>query len=301
MDLVAAADCEGGRVDSSGAARQTTYWSDTLRHGGPLFPASYQPHGVPIIYRGSEMVLPAEAEEAATFYAAIQGVHSPTDPKTFNSNFFHDFRALLPPELAGVIMDFYAIDFSLIKAHHDNQVARRREKRTEHRQRGESLANDRRAQFGTAMVDGYQNQIGNFLVEPPGIFRGRGAHPLAGRLKPRVLPEDVELNLDDGAPIPVPHCTYEDGQAVPMPAHRWKRIHSNRNVSWLACWEDKLTKSMKYIFLAHNSTFSRKLEAERWDRVRKSRPGSFVSHGMGFPAAGFSSFRALTNFVTLRN
>lgn len=45
-------------------------------------------------------------------------------------------------------------------------------------------------------------QVGNFRVEPPGLFRGRGEHPKMGMLKRRIFPEDITLNLAEGAPIP---------------------------------------------------------------------------------------------------
>lgn len=34
-----------------------------------------------------------------------------------------------------------------------------------------------------AMVDGHKEKVGNFRVEPPGLFQGRGKHPLQGRVK----------------------------------------------------------------------------------------------------------------------
>lgn len=37
--------------------------------------------------------------------------------------------------------------------------------------------------YGFAVVDGRKEKVGNFRVEPPGLFRGRGAHPKAGCLK----------------------------------------------------------------------------------------------------------------------
>jgi len=44
--------------------------------------------------------------------------------------------------------------------------------------------------------------VGNFRVEPPGLFRGRGEHPKMGRLKKRILPKDVIINLGEKAPVP---------------------------------------------------------------------------------------------------
>ena len=64
------------------------------------------------------------------------------------------------------------------------------------------------------LIDGELEKVSNCLVEPPGIFRGRGEHPHAGRIKYRVVPEFVSLNL--GADNPIPIC--------PIPGHSWKRI-----------------------------------------------------------------------------
>ena len=37
--------------------------------------------------------------------------------------------------------------------------------------------------FGYALVDGVKQKIGNYMVELPGLFRGRGKHPKTGRIK----------------------------------------------------------------------------------------------------------------------
>ena len=37
-------------------------------------------------------------------------------------------------------------------------------------------------------------QVGNFRVEPPGLFRGRGEHPKMGMLKARAMPERSSIS-----------------------------------------------------------------------------------------------------------
>lgn len=37
--------------------------------------------------------------------------------------------------------------------------------------------------FKTCLLDGRKEKIGNFRIEPPGLFRGRGDHPKKGALK----------------------------------------------------------------------------------------------------------------------
>ena len=42
---------------------------ETFQHNGVMFPPEYEPHGIPIIYKGTEIKLPILAEEYATIYA----------------------------------------------------------------------------------------------------------------------------------------------------------------------------------------------------------------------------------------
>jgi DNA topoisomerase-1 len=46
------------------------------------------------------------------------------------------------------------------------------------------------------------------------LFKGRGKHPKAGFLKPRIQPEELTLNLADDAPIP--RCSVQ--------GHAWGNI-----------------------------------------------------------------------------
>jgi hypothetical protein len=41
-------------------------------------------------------------------------------------------------------------------------------------------------------------KVGNFRVEPPGLFRGRGEHPKMGKVKKRVYPRDITINIGGG-------------------------------------------------------------------------------------------------------
>jgi DNA topoisomerase I len=69
-------------------------------------------------------------------------------------------------------------------------------------------------EYGTCVIDGHKEKIGNFKIEPPGLFRGRGEHPKMGKLKKRVMPEDVIINCSKDAPIPKPPA-----------GHRWKEVN----------------------------------------------------------------------------
>jgi DNA topoisomerase-1 len=85
-------------------------------------------------------------------------------------------------------------------------------------------------QFGFALVDGHLEKMGNYTVEPPGLFRGRGEHPKMGVLKKRVVPEDITINVAHTAVVP----------PCPVPGHSWRRVVHDPTVTWLAYWREKI-------------------------------------------------------------
>ena len=77
-------------------------------------------------------------------------------------------------------------------------------------------------------------QVGNFRVEPPGLFRGRGEHPRMGMLKKRIYPKDITINIGKGEPIP----------EHPYPGQAWKEIRHDNTVTWLAFWKDTISEKV---------------------------------------------------------
>ena len=75
-------------------------------------------------------------------------------------------------------------------------------------------------EYGWCIIDGHRQKIGNFRIEPPGLFRGRGDHPKQGMLKTRTQPEDVIINCSKGVKPP----KAPDG-------HRWKEVRHDSTVS----------------------------------------------------------------------
>ena len=67
--------------------------------------------------------------------------------------------------------------------------------------------------YGFCVIDGHKEKIGNFRIEPPGLFRGRGDHPKMGMLKRRVMPEDVIIN-----------CSKDSKYPEAPAGHKWKEV-----------------------------------------------------------------------------
>lgn len=208
----------------------------TMEHAGVAFPEPYQPHGIKMLYDGEPVTLTPEQEEAATFFAATDpdGMHlgNPTTAKIFIKNFFDDFRQILGKK--HVIQKFEKCDFAPMRSHLEEQKIIRKaatdlERKTVKEDKSQALL-----KYGYAIVDGHLERVGNFNMEPPGTFRGRGVHPKMGKLKSRVSPEQVSLNLSECAPIPICH----------VPGHAWGDIRHDPRGQWLATWKENINNQV---------------------------------------------------------
>lgn len=233
----------------------------TLEHNGVFFPPAYAPHGVSLLYKGKPLKLTPAQEEIVSFYAAIPPdgpqLGNPKTRKIFNQNFFQDLQKLLGKN--HIIKDFDLCDFSLIRQHLDVTREEKKNRTKEEKQ----LEKERKEldQFtnGFAIVDGHLEKVGNYRIEPPGLFRGRGEHPKTGTLKERVLPEEVTVNVGISDRVPV--CN--------MPGHAWKEVIHRDTVSWLAYWNENVMGGIKYVWLAASSSFKGKSDMIKYEKARQ--------------------------------
>lgn len=109
-----------------------------------------------------------------------------------------------------------------------------------------------------ATVDGRKEKVGNFRIEPPGLFRGRGSHPKTGKLKTRVQPEQVTLNLGVDAVIPEPPA-----------GHKWAAVVHDQTATWLATWKENVNGSIKYVFLSATSAWKGQSDMQKFEKARE--------------------------------
>lgn len=235
----------------------------TLEHKGVAFPPEYQSRGIGIIIRGERFILNHDQEELIYAWAKKKNTHYIQDP-IFQSNFLIDLRALLPEKFRSI--DFINdIDFSEAFRLVDHENAMKEAEI----QRIKSLPKDEKKKislqkkeererlksiYGKAIVDGVEVEIANWLVEPPGLFMGRGQHPLRGKWKPRVRAQDVILNLGENAPVP-------EGA--------WKDIVHDHSSTWLATWIEKITGKRKYVWLHDSAVLRQSNDKEKYDKAKK--------------------------------
>ncbi|KAG7229838.1 hypothetical protein INR49_012487 [Caranx melampygus] len=217
-----------------------------LEHKGPYFPPEYQllPDNVHFYYDGEKVKLSLAAEEIALFFAQMLD-HEYTTKKVFRENFFMDWR-----KERLLIKDLNKCNFGEYHAMHKAKVEARKNLTKEEKQALKDANQKILDEYGYCLLDHHKERIGNFKIEPPGLFRGRGEHPKQGMLKKRIQPEDVIIN-----------CSKESCIPVPPAGHHWKEVRHDNSVTWLASWTENIQGNIKYIMLNANSKLKLALRA----------------------------------------
>uniref|UniRef100_A0A1D1Y8P7 DNA topoisomerase I n=1 Tax=Anthurium amnicola TaxID=1678845 RepID=A0A1D1Y8P7_9ARAE len=235
----------------------TVKWN-TLEHNGVYFPPEYVPHNVKMKYDGKAVHLEPEAEEVATFYAAALNTEH-VENSTFNENFFRDFKTILAKSNKNPsIEDFDKCDFTPILEHLEREKEKRKTMSKEEKQKIKEEKLQLEEKYGFCYLDGRKQKVGNFRIEPPSLFRGRGKHPKTGSLKLRVQPEQVTINIGKEAKVPEPPA-----------GHSWNKVIHDNTVTWLATWKENVNDNIKYVFLAANSTLKGQSDFKKFEKARE--------------------------------
>lgn len=232
---------------------------NTLSHNAVMFPPPYERHGIPLVYNGKPVPLDDNAEEIATFYAAKLDTDY-VKKETFRRNFFEDFRASLEgTPAARIVKKLELCDFSQIHHHLERKKQEKKDVPASEKKKLRETEAERCKKYTVATVDGRQEKVGNYRVEPPGLFLGRGEHPKMGKVKARIFPENITINI--GKESEVPPC--------PMEGHRWGRIIHKQDVTWLCYWKDSITGGSKYVWLAAGSAFKGMSDHAKFEKARR--------------------------------
>ena len=216
------------------------------------FPPPHDYRGLHINIKGSRIKLNSQQEEMAYAWAKKKGTQY-FDDSVFASNFLVDFRKTLPKEYSKV--ETKDLDFSEILRHQEKEKERvsqpdiRKHRSAERKRVREEL----KARYGYTKIDGKLTEVANWMVEPPGLFIGRGGHPMRGRWKPRIYDEDVTLNL---------------GREASMAPGKWGRVADHTSM-WLARWIDKLTGKEKYVWLHDSASLRQERDKLKYEYAEK--------------------------------
>lgn len=230
-----------------------------MEHKGPVFAPDYEPlpENVRFFYDGKEMRLSQDAEEVAGFYARMLD-HDYTTKSVFNTNFFTDWRKVMTHEETKLIKDLSKCNFKEMAAYFQSVSEKNRNRTKEEKAALKAKNEEIQKEYGFCTIDGHKEKIGNFRIEPPGLFRGRGEHPKMGMLKRRVMPEDVLINCSKDSKIP-----------KPPPGHKWKEVRHDNTVTWLASWTENVQGQAKYVMLNPSSKLKGEKDWQKYETARK--------------------------------
>ncbi|KAK8126618.1 uncharacterized protein PG998_002377 [Apiospora kogelbergensis] len=245
----------------------STKW-ETLEHNGVMFPPLYEPlpKNIKLYYDGTPLVLHPDAEEVATFYGGM--LHQPhhVENPTFQSNFFADFKKVVD-ETGGAkdkqgnkvaLKSFDKLDFKPIFEYLQAQSEMKKNRSKEEKKAESEAKKELEKPYNFCKWDGRTQKVGNFRVEPPSLFRGRGEHPKTGRLKLRVSPEQITINIGKEAKVP-----------SPPPGHKWKAVQHDKTATWLAMWQENINGAYKYVMLAANSDVKGQADFNKFEKARE--------------------------------
>ena len=233
----------------------------TLQHNGILFPPDFESKGIKIKIRGENVPLNLLQEEMVYQWSKKKDAPKPgvtekyiEDP-TFQKNFVSDFSKAFNGKFKS--LQYADIDFSIPyklvdKEKEEKELLTKEDKKALAIKRKE-IREEMKTKYGKAIIDGKEVEVGNYMAEPPGIFMGRGDHPMRGRYKPRATDKDVTLNL---------------GKEAKIPKGDWGKIVHDRDSMWIASWMDILTQKRKYVWLADTAGIKQERDQAKYDKAR---------------------------------
>jgi DNA topoisomerase-1 len=203
---------------------------------------------------GEPVVLTPKQEEMALAWAKKQGTPYVED-RTFVRNFLDDLGQELGMDSRLTLED---VDLSpairIVQREREARERLTKEERKELAAERKAIREALREEYGFATVNGNRTELANYVVEPSGIFMGRGKHPLRGRWKEGAKQSDITLNLSPDAPVP-------QGD--------WDEIVWQPESLWVARWKDKLSGKLKYVWLSDTAPIKQAREAAKFDTVHE--------------------------------
>ena len=227
----------------------------TLHHNGIAFPPTFESKDISIKIKGERIPLGLKAEEMVYQWAKKKDTPYVKD-HLFQKNFHSDFVKALPAKHKNI--SFSDIDFSeafkIIDQEKDAKLTITKEEKKKLAATRKQIREKMKATYGKAIIDGKEVDVANWMAEPPGLFIGRGDHPLRGRWKPRITEKEVTLNL---------------GKDAKVPPGKWGQIIHESDFMWLASWEDYLTGKRKYVWLSDTADLKQERDKMKYDKAIK--------------------------------
>ena len=225
-----------------------------LEHNGILFPPDFETKKIKIKIKGESVDLDINQEEMVYQWAKKKDTPYALD-KVFQKNFLTDFAKTFGKKYKKLELDDvdFKNAFNLVDKEKDAKELLTKEEKKALAAKRKELREEMKVKFGTGKMDGNEVEIANYMAEPPGIFIGRGEHPLRGKWKPKVTSKNVTLNL---------------GKEAKVPKGDWGKIVHDQESMWMASWTDYLTQKRKYVWLADTAGIKQDRDKAKYDKAK---------------------------------
>jgi DNA topoisomerase-1 len=223
---------------------------ESLSHNGIVFPKEYESHN--LILENDK--LKPLAEEMLYCYS-IRNFNSLNSDqlKLLNENFYSCLKNELTKSQQKIK---FPNDFKTIL---DELAHFKKELTKEEKEIKRAEMDKIKKKYGFAIVNGKKEALGNYFVEPPSIFVGRGDCPYLGFWKYRVYPEDVTINVINSEP------------PKPPKGHKWKDI-TNKDVTYIAFYNIKVGNDIyirKEVRFAATSSIISDSDSHKFEKSKK--------------------------------
>jgi len=231
-----------------------------LQHNGILFPPDFKSQGIKIKINGEHVEPSLIQEEMVYQWAKKKDAPKPgttekyVEDPIFQKNFISDFAKTFNGKFKN--LKYTDVDFTqaykLVEKEKEAKELMTKEEKKALALKRKEIREEMKIKYGKAVMDGQEVEVGNYMAEPPGIFMGRGEHPMRGRYKPQVTTKDVTLNL---------------GKESKVPEGKWGKIVHDKNSMWIASWMDALTQKRKYVWLADTAGIKQERDQAKYDKA----------------------------------
>lgn len=221
----------------------------SLVHNGVLFPKEYEP-------KYFDKKLSPLAEEMLYNYALKYNSEYVKDT-IFNNNFYSCLKLELPKEYLTKKFpdDYKQLILKIVNYTNSHKLT------DEQKLANKEIREKNKKKYGFAKVNGIKEPLGNYNVEPPGIFIGRGNNSYMGLWKYRIYPKDVIINF-------IPE---KETDKVPKPNIKgeWKDIIHNNNITYIARYIENIGNILdnpKEVRFGSTSTIIQKSDLEKFEK-----------------------------------
>lgn len=208
------------------------YWK-TLDHNGPYFYDDYLYKKMKLQYKNTFIEIDKEEEEFIFLY--IKYINSKYFDKSFKQNFWNSWNKI----------NNRNIDYQFVNLTNFVEFINIKKEK-----------NDIDEKYKYACIDNKKVELVNYIVEPPGIFIGRGNdNKYRGLIKRRITSKDVIINISK-------EFKYK------FKTDLWKKILSNKNSYWLSAWQHPVTNKIIYTYPSKKSINRMEKDKIKFDNAK---------------------------------